>query len=153
MRMALLPQGGEDDVFAPRPRPLAPFAGQGRAFAAVAVGGALGALARYGVGLLLPHRPGALPLGTMAINVLGGLLIGILIVVVVERGRGHPLARPFLGTGVLGGFTTFSTYTVDAQQLIAAGRVAVAGAYLAGTLVAALLATWVGLALARRVIR
>lgn len=153
MPMAPLPQDGEDEVFAPRSSALTPLAGQGRVFAAVAVGGALGALARYGVGVALPHRPGAFPLGTVAVNVLGGLLIGALIVVVAERGRGHPLARPFLGTGVLGGFTTFSTYAVDAQQLIAAGRVAQAGAYLAGTLIAALVATWVGLALARRVLR
>ena len=153
MPMASLPQGGEDEVFAPRPAPLAPLAGQGRVFAAVAVGGMLGALARYGVGLLLPHQSGMFPWGTLLINVLGGAAMGALIVAVAERGRGHPLARPFLGTGVLGGFTTFSTYTVDAQQLIAAGRIGLAGAYLAGTLVAALLATWVGLAGTRRVLR
>ncbi|HEY0814839.1 MAG TPA: CrcB family protein [Pseudonocardia sp.] len=151
--MASLPQGGEDEVFAPPPSATAPLAGQGRAFAAVAVGGMLGASARYGVGLLLPHQPGTFPWGTLLINVAGGLLMGVLIVAVVERGRGHPLARPFLGTGVLGGFTTFSTYAVDAQQLIAAGRVGLAGAYLAGTLVAALVATRVGLALARRLPR
>jgi fluoride exporter len=153
MRMASLPQGGEDEVFAPPPSALYPLRGQGRAFAAVAVGGVLGALARYGIGLLLPHPSGSFPWGTLLINVLGGLLMGALIVTVAERGRGHPLTRPFLGTGVLGGFTTFSTYTVDAQQLIAAGRVGVAGAYLAGTLVAAVVATWVGLAAARRVLR
>jgi fluoride exporter len=153
MTMTSLPQGGEDEVFAPPPSTLAPLVGQGRAFAAVAVGGVLGALVRYGVGLLLPHQSGMFPWATLLINVSGGLLMGALIVAVAERGRGHPLTRPFLGTGVLGGFTTFSTYTVDAQQLIAAGRVGVAGAYLAGTLVAALVATWVGLALARRALR
>jgi CrcB protein len=153
MPVASLPQGGEDEVFAPPPSALDPLRGQGRALAAVAVGGVLGALARYGIGLLLPHQSGMFPLGTLLINVLGGLLMGALIVTVAERGRWHPLARPFLGTGVLGGFTTFSTYTVDAQQLIAAGRVGVAGAYLAGTLVAAVVATWVGLAAARRVLR
>jgi CrcB protein len=153
MPMASLPQGGEDEVFAPPPSTLDPLKGQGRVFAAVALGGVLGALTRYGIGLLLPHRPGMLPLGTLLINVLGGLLIGALIVTVAERGRGHPLARPFLGTGVLGGFTTFSTYTVDAQQLVAAGRAAVAVAYLAGTLVAALVATWVGLTVTRKVLQ
>jgi CrcB protein len=150
--MASLPQGGEDEVFAPPPTPLAPLRGQGGAFVAVAVGGALGALGRYGIGLLLPHPSGAFPWATFLINVLGGLLIGMLIVVVTERGRAHPLARPFFVTGILGGFTTFSTYAVDAQQLIAVGRVGVAGAYLAGTLVAAVGATWVGLTLARRVL-
>jgi CrcB protein len=148
-----LPQGGEDEVFAPPPRVLTPLAGQGRAFAAVAVGGAVGALARYGVGLLLPHEPGTFPVGTLLINVVGGLAIGALIVVIVERGRAHPLVRPFAITGVLGGFTTFSTYTVDAQQLLAAGRLAAAGAYLAGTLVAAVVATWAGMEVARWVAR
>ena len=150
--MASLSQGGEDEVFAPPPTPLAPLRGQGRTFVAVAVGGALGALARYGIGLLMPHPSGVFPWATFLINVLGGFLIGVLIVTVTERGRTHPLARPFFVTGILGGFTTFSTYAVDAQQLIAAGRVGVAGAYLAGTLVAAVGATWVGLALARRVL-
>lgn len=150
--MASLPQGGEDEVFAPPQTPLAPLRGQGRAFVAVAVGGALGALARYGIGLLVPRPSGAFPWATFLVNVLGGFLIGMLIVVITERSRAHPLARPFLVTGILGGFTTFSTYAVDAQQLIAAGRVGVAGAYLAGTLVAAVGATWVGLTLARRVL-
>ncbi len=148
-----LPQGGEDEVFAPPPRVLTPLAGQSPAFAAVAAGGAVGALARYGVGLLLPHQPGTFPLGTLLINVVGGLAIGALIVAIVERGKAHPLVRPFVITGILGGFTTFSTFTVDAQQLLAAGRLATAGAYLACTLVAAVGATWVGLEVARWAVR
>ena len=128
---------------------MAPLTGQGRALAVVALGGLLGASARYGVGLLLPHMAGTFPLGTLLINVVGGFLIGVLIDAVAER----PLLRPFAITGILGGFTTFSTYTVDTEQLLAAGMLATAGAYLVGTLVGALAATWLGLALARLVRR
>ena len=147
--MASLPQGGEDEVFAPPAHPFGPLAGQGRALGVVALGGVLGASARYGVGLLLPHPTGAFPLGTFLINVAGGFLIGVLIEAVATR----PLLRPFAVTGILGGFTTFSTYAVDTEQLLAAGRLALAGAYLVATLVGALAATWLGLALARRVRR
>jgi CrcB protein len=121
--------------------------------AAVAAGGALGALARYGVGLALPPAPGAFPVATFGINVLGCLLIGVLLVLVTEVRAAHPLVRPFLATGVLGGFTTFSTYAVDAQLLLVTGHAATAFGYLAGTLVAAVLATWVGAAVTRRVAR
>ncbi|MHA6780070.1 fluoride efflux transporter CrcB [Pseudonocardia saturnea] len=121
--------------------------------AAVAAGGALGALARYGVGLALPAAPGAFPAATFGINVLGCLLIGVLLVVVTEVRAAHPLVRPFLATGVLGGFTTFSTYAVDAQLLLVTGHVGTAFGYLTGTLVAAVLATWAGAAVMRRVAR
>ena len=90
------------------------------ALGVVALGGVLGASARYGIGLLLPHAPGTFPLGTLLINVVGGFLIGVLIDAVAAR----PLLRPFAVTGILGGFTTFSTYAVDAEQLLAAGRLA-----------------------------
>lgn len=125
------------------------LAGQGRALAAVSAGGALGALARYALGLV-----GALPWSTFVINVTGCLLIGALLVAVTERRpSAPPLLRPFLGTGVLGGFTTFSTYSVDVHTLVGSGRLATAGAYLAGTLLAALAATWLGMRLARAVLR
>lgn len=112
------------------------------AAAAVAVGGAAGALARWGVGVLAP--PGPWP--TFTINVVGCLLIGVLI----ARAPEASIARPLLGTGVLGGFTTFSGYAVDGTQLLAGGRYGAAGLYLGGTLVAAVLATWLGDRLARR---
>ena len=96
--------------------------------------------------LALPHRPGAFPLATFAINVRGCLLIGVVIVVLTERSTGaHPLARPFLTTGVLGGFTTFSTFATDAEELLRLGHLGSALGYLVGTPVAALTATWVGL--------
>lgn len=147
--MTAPPPSGEDEVFAPPTHVPHPLYGQGRAFAAVAVGGAAGALARYGVGLLLPHARGTFPWGTFGINVLGGLLIGALIVEITEKRQAHPLVRPLLVTGVLGGFTTFSTYAVDTEQLFAAHSVGTALVYAAGTLAAAVAATWVGVRLAR----
>ena len=126
-----------------------PHPGQGRVLGVVAAGGALGALGRFGVGLLLPPTAGAFPVGTFLINAVGGLLIGAVIVIGTEWTDVHPLLRPFLATGILGGFTTFSTYAVDADQLLAAGRVGTAGAYVAGTLITTVAATWAGMALAR----
>jgi fluoride exporter len=146
-----LPSSGEDEDFVRPPRVLEPLAGHGRTMAAVAAGGALGAAARYGVGLALPHGSGSFPLDTFLINVVGCLLIGALIVVITEWTQAHPLVRPFLVTGILGGFTTFSTYAVDTEQLLAVGRVGTAAAYLAGTAAAAVAATWAGIRLARTV--
>lgn len=143
-------QGTPPPDAAGRPPAVAPLRGQGRATVAVAAGGALGALARWGVGLGLPTAPGAFPWGTFLINVVGCVAIGVLLVVVTEIRTAHPLVRPFLATGVLGGFTTFSTFSVDAQHLLLGGHVGLAVAYLAGTLVAAVAATWLGAAAARR---
>ena len=119
--------------------------------AAIAAGGALGAAARYGAGQLWPDKPGSFAWTTVAINLLGCLLIGVLMPVVVERGRGHPLLRPLLGTGVLGGFTTFSTYATDTQALLAAGRWAPAVGYVLLTLLGAVGAVLAGQLLGRRI--
>jgi CrcB protein len=120
---------------------------------AIALGGAVGAAARYGAGLALPVEPGSFPWATLLVNASGCLAIGVLLVLVAEGVAAHPLARPFLGVGALGGYTTFSTYAVEADALLRAGERATALAYLGGTLVAALLAvrlgTGTGTALAR----
>jgi CrcB protein len=121
--------------------------------ASISAGGVAGALARYGVGVAYPHRPGTLPWATFGINVSGCLLIGALMVLVTDVWPAHRLLRPFLGTGLLGGYTTFSTYVVDAQRLLAAGRPGTALAYLAGTLFAALAAVYTGITLTRLGIR
>ena len=110
---------------------------------AIAAGGALGAEARAGIAAVVPTPAGGFPVGTLLINVTGCLLIGVLMVLIVEADRGHPLTRPFLGVGVLGGYTTFSGYAVDAQRLIDAGHAAAAVAALALTPVLALLAVTV----------
>lgn len=115
----------------------------------IAAGGALGATARYGLGVAFPVAPDGFPWVTFGINASGCALIGVLMVLVAEVWAGRRLVRPFVGVGVLGGFTTFSTYVVDIQRLVDldAGRIALL--YLAGTVVAALAATWVGLAAGR----
>ncbi|WP_461014369.1 fluoride efflux transporter CrcB [Streptomyces daliensis] len=125
----------------------------------IAAGGALGAVARYAVSLALPAGAGGFPWGVFLVNVVGCALIGVLMVLVSERARDartHPLVRPFLGVGVLGGFTTFSTYAVDAARLLERGplaegpaRAGTALAYLAGTLVAALVAVWLAAVVTR----
>jgi fluoride exporter len=121
----------------------------GAVLAAIAVGGALGSLARYGLGVAFPPGQTGFPWATFGINVLGSLLIGVLMVLVVEVWEAHPLVRPFLGVGILGGFTTFSTYVVDAQRLVDAGAAGKALAYLAATLAAAVVAVYVGLTITR----
>jgi CrcB protein len=121
----------------------------GAVLAAISVGGALGSLARYGLGVAFPPGRTGFPWATFGINVLGSLLIGALMVLVVEVWEAHPLVRPFLGVGILGGFTTFSTYVVDGQRLVDAGAAVTALAYLAATLAAALTAVYVGLTVTR----
>ncbi len=115
----------------------------------IALGGMLGAAARHGLELAWPPGPGTLPWATLLTNVSGCLLIGLLMVHVVEGGRAHPLLRPFFGVGLLGGYTTFSTYTVQTRDLLAGGREVVALVYLLGTLASAMLAVLLGVAAAR----
>jgi fluoride exporter len=139
----------------------APFAGRRRSrspvpwavLGVVAAGGVAGALARYGIGVAVPHRGNGFPSATFAINVSGCLLIGALMVLVTDVWPGHRLLRPFLGTGVLGGYTTFSTSIVDVQHLLGAGAVATALAYLVGTVLAALAAVHTGVVLTRLALR
>jgi len=116
---------------------------EARVLAAISVGGVLGALVRYGLGVWFPHALWT----TLVINATGCLLIGVLMVVIEGA---HPLVRPFLGVGVLGGYTTFSTYVVD---VLRAGSPVTALVYLFGTLALAVAAVWTGTALTRRVLR
>jgi CrcB protein len=113
-------------------------------FAVIAVGGGIGAVARYGVSVAFPQPPRDFPWPILLINTVGCALIGVLMVVITEVVTPHRYVRPFLGVGVLGGFTTFSTYAVDAVRLANAGRPAVALAYLVATPLAALAAVVVG---------
>jgi CrcB protein len=124
-----------------------------RTLAAISLGGALGAATRWAVEEALPHDPGGLPWGTLVVNVVGCFLIGALMVLVVERWRYQPLARPLLGTGFLGGFTTFSTYAVDLRAQVAAGETGVAGAYVVASVALGLVAVVVGLRVTERLVR
>jgi CrcB protein len=116
----------------------------------IAVGGAAGACARYGAALLWPTGTSAFPWTTLCVNAVGCLIIGVFLVAVTEVWSAHALLRPFFGTGVLGGFTTFSTYCADIERLVRADRTGIALAYLAVTAVAAMTAVTIGVAAARR---
>ncbi len=130
--------------------------GPGRAqwpvLAVISLGGAIGATARYGAALLWPTASGAFPWTTLLVNAVGCAVIGAFLVTVTEGRPAHPLLRPFFGTGVLGGFTTFSTYVVDAQRLLTGGQAGTALVYLVATLAAALTSVWAAAKLTRRLL-
>jgi fluoride exporter len=119
--------------------------------AAVAVGGVLGAEFRFVMSLWLPHEPTQFPTATWLVNTSGCFLIGVLMIVVRALTSPHRLVRPFLGVGVLGGYTTFSTAQVEVQQLAVHGRPGLAVGYLLGTVVAALIAAALGMASTRAI--
>jgi CrcB protein len=119
----------------------------------VAAGGALGAVARYGVGAwTLRLAPAAAwPWGTLAVNVLGGLLMGLLAGWLAFRGglNGESI-RLFAAVGVLGGFTTFSAFSLETALMIERRQFAMAGGYAAVSVVVSVAALFVGLMVARR---
>ncbi|QIM22103.1 CrcB family protein [Phycicoccus sp. HDW14] len=116
-----------------------------RMLGAVAVGGVLGSLGRWGVGLALPHAVGAFPWSTFVVNVSGAFAMGLLVAYLVDRPGVHRLARPFVGVGVLGGWTTFSALAVDAVQLGAGHDVQLAVLYVAATFLVGTLAVAAGI--------
>jgi fluoride exporter len=116
---------------------------------AIAAGGALGTLARYGVSRALITPALGFPWSTLAVNVAGSLLLGLIVTLVVERWPPTRFVRPFAAIGFCGGFTTFSTLMVELSQRGQHGRIAIAGLYLVVSLAAGLLAALAGMALAR----
>lgn len=115
----------------------------------IAAGGVLGALLRYQLGRWWPSPVPQFPWTTLIINVSGCLVIGCFMVMITERWSPHALVRPFIGTGLLGGYTTFSTYVVDIVILARAGHLATAGLYLIG----ALLGVTLGMLITRRLLK
>jgi len=122
-------------------------------YLAAAAGGVLGALTRWGVGEALPHPTGSWPWATLLVNVTGCLALGLLITALFARYPDRPWWRPFLGTGLLGGYTTFSTFAVDAVVLTDAGAVGTAVGYVAASVVGGVLAAVTGVVLGRSVLR
>jgi CrcB protein len=117
--------------------------------AVVLLGGVVGTPLRYAVGLALPTRPGAWPGGTLAVNLLGAFLLGVLLETLVRRGSdagGRRLLRLGLGTGILGSFTTYSTLAVETDLLLHAARPGLAAAYALVSVGAGLLASGLGIA-------
>lgn len=119
----------------------------------VALGGAIGASARYGLGLaalrLAPNA--AWPWGTFAANVIGGLLMGLLTGWLALRGgAGQETVRLFAAVGVLGGFTTFSAFSLETLLMIERRQWALAGGYVGLSVILSVAALFVGLMIARR---
>ena len=118
---------------------------------AIAAGGAIGGTMRHAVSLVVPDGSDGFPWGTFVENVSGAFVLALLVVYLVEVWPPSRYTRPFLATGVLGGYTTFSTFMNEARELLLDGRGAIALAYVAATLLLGLTATLVGLRLGRRV--
>lgn len=117
----------------------------------VALGGALGASGRYltGVAALRLMGPG-FPWGTLAVNVIGSFLMGALVVTLAQL-SGNRLA-PFLMTGLLGGYTTYSAFSLDALTIWERGQIGLAGTYVVASVFLSLAALVAGLALARSIV-
>lgn len=118
---------------------------------AIAAGGALGSVLRYGLSTWVHSFAGrGFPYGTLAVNVLGCLAMGFLFVLLVERMGENSVLRAGLLIGVLGGFTTFSAFSIETFNLIEQGALVKATGNMAASLVLCIGATWLGVLLARQ---
>ncbi|MEM6901283.1 MAG: fluoride efflux transporter CrcB [Pseudomonadota bacterium] len=122
-------------------------------FLLVGLGGAIGASLRHGVGLAAVRLMPGWPLGTFAVNIVGSLLMGLLVGWLALRvdGAGQNL-RLFLATGVLGGFTTFSAFSLEIANMMRSGAIAKASMYAGLSVVLGAAALFLGLWLARRLV-
>ncbi|PQP42083.1 fluoride efflux transporter CrcB [Mycolicibacterium austroafricanum] len=122
-----------------------------RELAAVFAGGALGTLARAGFEALAAPDPGRWPWPTFTVNIVGALLLGVFVTRLLERLPVSSYRRPFLGTGLCGGLTTFSTMQVETLKMVEHGHYGLAAGYTAGSIGAGLVAVYIGTVLVRRV--
>ena len=120
-------------------------------FLQVALGGAIGAVLRFGIGLAVLRLAGpGFPLGVLVVNIVGSFLMGAFVVWSFHRGMAH--LNPFVMTGVLGGFTTFSAFSLEAFTLYERGELAAAGLYVALSVAGSVAALVLGILLARAVV-
>jgi CrcB protein len=115
----------------------------------VAVGGALGALGRWALAEAMPHDDGTFAWATFWTNASGAFLLGLLMTLLLTVWAHTRYVRPFLGVGVLGGYTTFSTYLLDSRTMLAAGHQLLALEYVAGTLALGFVAVLLGMGAGR----
>ncbi len=121
-----------------------------RQLAAVAIGGAAGAMMRWLVASGVQKMTGgAFPWGTFAVNALGSFLLGFLFVWLIERSTASELLRLAITVGFMGAFTTFSTYSLESVRLLQEGAFSLAFGNIAGQVIVCLLLTWLGIQLAR----
>ena len=118
--------------------------GVGVSYVFAALGGALGALARWGVATALPHSPGGWPWATLLVNLTGCLLLGALAAALTARSPEPAWVRPFLAVGVLGGYTTYSAFAVEAVGLVEAGAPVLAAGYVLVSVLGGVLAVAAG---------
>jgi CrcB protein len=120
-------------------------------YLAVLTGAGLGGLSRYWLGTwIMTNYGGRFPLGTFVINISGSFLIGILMTLLTERLQPHPHWRLFLVVGVLGGYTTFSSFEYEAYQAVRDGASATALLYVAGSVILGYIGVWLGAVLVRQ---
>ena len=120
-------------------------------FGLIALGGAIGAMLRYGVVLTSVRIMGSdFPMGTMIVNVVGSFVMGIAAVLLMQRGQDNALV-PFVMVGILGGFTTFSSFSLDAMILLEKGKMAAAATYVFGSAGFSIAALFLGFFLARSI--
>lgn len=118
----------------------------------VGLGGAIGAMARYAMGIAVGALPNGFPTATFLINILGSVAMGLLIGLLARTTPQYQNEiRLFVAVGIFGGFTTFSSFSLDAITLIERGDILLAGLYIVGSVILSLAGLWVGL-LAVRVI-
>lgn len=120
-------------------------------FILVMSGGAIGAAMRYGLSRALPVSEGGWPWATFAANVLGGLAMGVLAAWVLRGDNSAESLRLFVGVGVLGGFTTFSAFSLEMAQMIERGQMGIAAVYALASVLLALGALFVGMIAAKAV--
>ena len=120
---------------------------------AIGMGGALGALSRYAISLALPAPAGQMPWGIFLINISGALALGFLLTLLAEQFPRSRMARPLVGTGFIGAYTTFSTWMTGVVSLARDGAVAAALAYLVLSMVAGVAAVVIGMAAGRTLVR
>lgn len=117
-----------------------------------ALGGAVGASGRYAVGMLASHlHSGPFPLGTFTVNIVGSFVLGVLAGLMAFTWSPTPELRAFVVVGVLGGFTTFSAFSLDAILLIERGRLLLAAGYVAATVLIGIGGLFLGLRLVRAI--
>jgi CrcB protein len=121
-----------------------------RELLAIAVGGAAGALVRAGLAEALPHDDGRWPWATFAVNIVGAALLGYFVTRLQERLPLSAYRRPFLGTGLCGALTTFSTMQVELLEMLDAGRYGLAAAYAGSSVAAGFAAVFLATGLTRR---
>jgi CrcB protein len=122
-----------------------------RELAAIFAGGVIGALARAGLGEALPHGAGEWPWATFAVNVFGAFLLGYFVTRLQERLPLSAYRRPFLGTGLCGALTTFSTMQIELLRMLDRGDIGLAGGYAAASIGAGFVAVAAATAITRRV--